>query len=99
MRIEREKIPVPEEVCSLFAIDPFTTISEGTLVLTWRKQRPAQILERLAAKGIVAAAIGETLPEAEGITLREGARSRALAHPRVDPFWAAFGKALTQGDG
>ena len=101
MRIERERIMVPEEVakvCRLFAIDPFTSISEGTLVLTCKKHRTAEILARLAAKGIAAATIGETLPEAEGITLVEGGRSRALEHPRVDPFWAAFGKAMAEGD-
>jgi len=102
MRIMRERIVVPEEVekvCRLFAIDPFSSISEGTLVLTCRKHRTAEILARLAAKGIGAAAIGETLPEAEGVTLVEGGRTRALEHPRVDPFWAAFGRAMAEGDG
>lgn len=101
MRIERERIMVPEEVekvCRLFAIDPFTSISEGTLVLTCKKHRTAEILTRLAAQGIAAAAIGETLPQAEGITLVESGRTRALEHPRVDPFWAAFGKAMSEGD-
>jgi hydrogenase maturation factor len=101
MRITRERIVVPEEVekvCRLFAIDPFSSISEGTLVLTCKKHRTAEILARLAAKGIAAAAIGETLPEAEGITLVEAGRARALEHPRVDPFWAAFGKAMEEGD-
>jgi hydrogenase maturation factor len=92
---------VPEEVakvCRLFGIDPFTSISEGTLVLTCKKHRTAEILARITAKGIAAAVIGETLPEAEGITLVEGGRSRALEHPRVDPFWAAFGTAMAEGD-
>jgi hydrogenase maturation factor len=102
MRIERERIPVPEEVekvCRLFAIDPFTAISEGTLVLTCRKHRTEEVLARLASRGIAAAKIGETLPEGEGITLVEAGRARSLEHPRVDPFWAAFGKAMAEGDG
>jgi hydrogenase maturation factor len=101
MRVERELIMVPEvveKVCRLFAIDPFTAISEGTLVLTCRKHRTEEILARLSAKGIAAAKIGETLPASEGITLVEGGRVRALEHPRVDPFWAAFGKAMAEGD-
>ncbi len=101
MRIERELVPVPEEVgkvCDLFGIDPFTAISEGTLVLTCRAHRTGEVLARLAAKGIAAARIGETLPEAEGITLHEGGRARRLEHPRVDPFWAAFGRAIAEGD-
>jgi len=101
MRILRDRIPLPEEVekvCRLFAIDPFAAISEGTLVLTCRRHRTAEVLARLDAKGITAAIIGETLPEAEGITLVEAGRARALEHPRVDPFWAAFGAAMAQGD-
>lgn len=101
MRIESERIMVPDEVekvCRLFGMDPFTAISEGTLVLTCRPHRTAEVLARLAAKGIAAAKIGETLPEAEGITLVEGGRSRPLEHPRVDPFWAAFGNAMSRGD-
>jgi hydrogenase maturation factor len=101
MRLERERIVVLEEVeklCRLFSIDPFSAISEGTLVLTCRKHRTAEVLARLAAKGIAAARIGETLPESEGITLVEGGRARPLEHPRIDPFWAAFGKALSEGD-
>jgi len=102
MRIRRERIPMPEEVekvCRLFEIDPFAAISEGTLVLTCMPHRTAEVLGRLSAKGIVAAIIGETMPEAEGITLVEAGRARALEHPRVDPFWAAFGAALARGDG
>jgi hydrogenase maturation factor len=101
MRIERGRVVVPEEVekvCRLFAIDPFTAISEGTLVLTSRKHRTAEIVSRLAAKGIAAFVIGETLPEAEGIRIVDGGASRELVHPRVDPFWAAFGKAMAEGD-
>jgi hydrogenase maturation factor len=101
MRIERERVPVPEEVekvCRLFAIDPFTAISEGTLIATCRRHRTAELLARLASKGIVAAVIGETRPEADGITLVEEGRERPLEHPRVDPFWAAFGKAMAEGD-
>jgi hydrogenase maturation factor len=101
MKIERERIMVPEEVekvCRLFAIDPFTSISEGTLVLTCKKNRTAEILARITAKGIAAAVIGETLPEAEGIALVDAGRSRALEHPRVDPFWAAFGTAMAEWD-
>jgi hydrogenase maturation factor len=102
MRIRRDQIPMPEEVekvCKLFEIDPFTAISEGTLVMTCRRHRTAEVLARLAAKGIAAAVIGETLPETEGITLVEAGRARSLEHPRVDPFWAAFGAALGRGDG
>lgn len=101
MRIVQEQVPVPEEVekvCRLFAIDPYTSISEGTLIITCRKAKTAEIIARLAEKGIRAAAIGETRPEADGITLITDGRARPLAHPRIDPFWRAFGAAMAAGD-
>jgi len=101
MRIEREKIPVLDEVrkvCELFGIDPFCSISEGTLVLTCKKHKTAEVLSRLEAKGILAAAIGETFPEGHGITLVESGRENPLEHPRVDPFWKAYGQAMAEGD-
>jgi len=101
MRIEKERIPVPEEVeqvCRLFAIDPYASISEGTLVITCKKAVTGRVVSRLAERGILAAAIGETCPEEDGITLLADGKESALEHPRVDPFWRAFGEALAQGD-
>jgi hydrogenase expression/formation protein HypE len=97
MRIEKGKIPVPEEIekiCRLFEIDPFSAISEGTLIITCKRGKTEKLLSCLAAKGISAAAIGETCPEEHGITLFEKSREVPLEHPRVDPFWKAFGQAL-----
>lgn len=97
MRIEKELIPVPEEVekiCRLFEIDPFCAISEGTLIITCKKNRTDELLSCLKKKGILAALIGETFPEKHGITLSEGNREVQLEHPRTDPFWRAFGDAM-----
>jgi hydrogenase maturation factor len=97
MRIRKEKIPAIEEalkICELFGIDPFSSISEGTLIITCRKHKTAEVLSRLSAKGILAAAVGETLPEEHGITLIDKGRETFLKHPRVDPFWKAFGQAM-----
>ena len=84
MRIDREKIPVQEEVrkiCELFGIDPFCSISEGTLVLACKKHRTTDVLSRFKEKGILAATIGETLPEEHGITLVE--RGAVRRHPEL----------------
>ncbi len=99
MRIEKEKIPVLEEVrkiCELFRMDPYCAISEGTLIITCKQKRTDEVLRRLAEKGITAAAIGETVPEAEGINLIEKGREHPLDHPRVDPFWEAFGRTMAE---
>jgi hydrogenase maturation factor len=99
MRIEKERIPILDEVtkiCDLFDMDPYCAISEGTLIITCRKEKTAEVLSRLEAKGITAAAIGETVPGEKDVTLVEEGRERILEHPRVDPFWAAFGRAMAE---
>lgn len=97
MRIEKERIPVPEvveKICRLFGIDPFCAISEGTLIITCKKDKTEKLLSCLEKKGILAAVIGETRPEERGITLAEKSLDVPLEHPRTDPFWKAFGQAL-----
>ena len=97
--IEKDRIPVQNaiaRVCELFAIDPYTSISEGTLLATCRPHRADELVRRLEAAGIVAAIIGEVRPPEKGCTLRAEGREQPLRHPRVDPFWQAFGKAASE---
>lgn len=99
MRIEKNKIPVLDEVrkvCELFRIDPFSAISEGTLIITCKGEKTGAVLERLREKGITAAAVGVTLPRGEKISLVEGGKEHLLDHPGVDPFWEAYGRALSE---
>jgi len=99
MHIEQEKIPVPDTVagvCELFGIDPFTSISEGTLLLTCRPARADEVVRQLNAAGIAAAIIGEALPPERGCRRSLRGKETPLVHPRVDPFWVAFGKAASE---
>ena len=102
MGIDKERIPVLEEVsriCELFRMDPYSAISEGTLILTCRPEKTAELIDRLGSKGITAAAIGKTLPQEAGITLVSEGREHPLEHPRVDPFWEAFGRTMAAQPG
>lgn len=87
------------EICSMFDIDPFASISEGTLVLTCRPHRADEVVRRLDDLGIPCSVVGEILEQAQGLTLVTGDGRRKLTHPRVDPFWSAFGKAASAGAG
>ena len=40
---------------------------------------------------------GEIVESQEGINVIEQGRTHELTHPKVDPFWAAFGEAASQG--
>jgi hydrogenase maturation factor len=100
MEIHKDEIIVQERVrkiCELFRIDPYSSISEGTLIITVRPHKSGEVLQRLSGKGIIASEVGEVVPEEGGIIVTDGTGRTTLTHPRVDPFWEAFGKALSEG--
>ena len=99
MTIDKEKIIVQDvvrKVCDLFGVDPYSSISEGTLILTCRPHKAQEVVRRLGDKGIPATMVGEAVDSRNGLRIFEGGTSRELTHPEVDPFWAAFGKAASQ---
>lgn len=100
MTVDKDKILVQDpvrKVCDLFGIDPYSSISEGTLIIACRPARAQEVVGRLADKGIPATVVGEIVEPGQGMRVFEGGTSRELSHPRVDPFWGAFGKAASQG--
>ncbi|MGB9791973.1 MAG: AIR synthase family protein, partial [Thermacetogeniaceae bacterium] len=102
LRIERMRIPVPEDVravCEHFGLDPFQVISEGTLVLTCSPDKAGDLLRAFEDAGIPAADIGEVVPLEEGCCWIEvDGRKEGITPPPVDRFWEAFFGALSLGD-
>lgn len=97
MIVELAKIvvePEVKEICGLFSIDPYASISEGTLILTCRPHKADDIVKALEAKGIRASVVGELTGPGRGMRLIKGGKEQALVHPVVDPFWNAFYNAL-----
>ena len=102
MRIERSAIPVPEEVravCEYTGMDPYTSISEGTLIATVVPTRADAFVAALAEEGIDAAVVGEVTEPSDGVILVEPDGERPLQHPGLDPFWGAFGRWATEAAG
>jgi hydrogenase maturation factor len=96
MVVEKGEIIVDErvkKVCALFDIDPYSSISEGTLIVTCRPHKAEEACRRLDDKGIRATIVGEVVEASKGTRYFEGGSENPLVHPKVDPFWAAFGKA------
>jgi len=94
MRIDRDAIPVRPEVravCDHVGIDPYISISEGTLIATVVPGRAQGYVDALAGEGIEAAIVGEVLEPSAGRTLLIGGVEGPLEHPGLDPFWGAFG--------
>ena len=95
--VHRDQIvmtPSVKEVCELFQIEPFSSISEGTMIAAVRPHAANEVLQRLTDHGILASICGEMTESSEGIHVVEAGRRRVLEHPGVDPFWEAFYKAL-----
>lgn len=98
MRIEKDKIIISDEVdkiCAKFGMDPYSSISEGSLIITCKEQKAESLVQRLNQKKIPCSVIGEIIEEKKGIIVIEKGAEHKLEHPQVDPFWGAFAKALS----
>ena len=99
-KVEKDKIvvePCVREICKYFDdIDPYSSISEGTLLITCRPHKAEEIIKLMKDKNIESSIVGELVAPEEGMILVENGREGKLEHPIVDPFWAAFYKALTR---
>ena len=97
VRVEKGKIVVEDcvsEICDYFGIDPYASISEGTLIVACREHKTDQLVKELSQKGIKSSVIGELTEPDKGMVLVSQGRERKLEHPIVDPFWKAFYGAL-----
>lgn len=102
LRIDRAAIPVrPEvrEVCEHVGMDPYTSISEGTLIATVVPGRADAFVAALADADVEAAIVGEVTPASDGTVLASDDGERPLGHPGLDPFWGAFGAWAAEAAG
>lgn len=99
VRVDQDKIVVEPgvvEICRLYGIDPYASISEGTLIIACRPHKAEEVVKLIKTQGIRASVAGEFTPREEGMVLLKGGNPRPLAHPVVDPFWKAFYNALAR---
>jgi hydrogenase maturation factor len=97
--VDQDAVLLPDPVralCELLTIDPYSASSEGTLLLTCRPHRAADVIRRLAVEGIAATQVGEILPREEGIRVVRAGRTEPLHAPGADPFWPAYRRALEE---
>ena len=94
MIIEKEKIIVKPEVkaiCDYYKMDPYISISEGTMLITVKPEKENELVRKLKENNIDASTVGE-ITENKDVIIKDKNGSHTLEHPRIDPFWAAFGK-------
>jgi hydrogenase expression/formation protein HypE len=93
IRVEQEKIVVEDcvkEICGLFGIDPYASISEGTLIIACRAHKAEQVVKAITDRGIKASVAGEFTEASKGMVLVKDGKTTPFKHPNVDPFWKAF---------
>ena len=101
LRVDLDAIPVRPEVravCDHVGIDPYASISEGTLIATVAPARVDAFVAALGSSGIEAAVVGEVVDAATERVLATSSGDRPLEHPGVDPFWEAFGRWALEED-
>lgn len=102
IRVDLRKVRLSEEasaVCRYFGMDPWSSISEGTLIVTTDPSHVDGIVSALASKDIHSDVIGEILGPSDGRTaVMPDGSARSLTFPEVDPFWGAFFKTLEHPD-
>lgn len=95
--VDRSAIPVRpgvEETCAFFDIDPWSSISEGTLITSIRPEGVDSVLDALEAEGIPAADIG-SVEAGSGVVVND----EPIEHPGEDPFWAAMAEYAAKQEG
>jgi hydrogenase maturation factor len=100
LRVTRSAIPISAEAraaCELFGIDPYWTLSEGTLIIAARPAHVAAILEALADEGILAVDIGEVMRGSGSVWVAEPDGSvTTLTRTEPDPYWPAYDRAVRE---
>ncbi len=101
VRVDRSKLPLHPAVataCEVLGVDPWWSLSEGTLIACVAREHTAAVLKELADDGIGAAAVGEVLAGHGKLWVAEpdgGVSTFDAAQP--DPYWAAYERAVHEG--
>ncbi len=88
--IEEDAIPIQpviKRTAELFSFDPFSAISEGTLLAIVDKKDSDKLVDAFKAKGILSSVVGEVVPEKQGLKILSKGKERPLTHPKFDPYW------------
>jgi hydrogenase maturation factor len=97
LTVDKSSIVTQEIVlntCEVFGIDPYSSISEGTLVASVSPGSVDAVLGALASRSIPASVVGELGPKGSDVVVTDESGEHPLVHPEVDPFWGTFEEYL-----
>jgi hydrogenase expression/formation protein HypE len=91
--VEKDLIPVDEvvrDVCQLFSLDVYTSLSEGCLIASVRPERVAEAISTLEKVNVPCFEVGRVVEKRKGIILQTAFGKRPLVYPKSDPYWNAY---------
>jgi hydrogenase maturation factor len=100
VEVDLSKVIVTKEakqVCELFNLSPYSALSEGTLIATIKPEKANETQQALKDKGIESAVIGRISSRTKGKWVKTEGKRAPLEKPAVDPYWAAYWKAVQEG--
>lgn len=97
--VDQDRIFVSKEaraVCSAFGIDPLTSLSEGTLLLTCHPQSVGKLRARIRRSSIAVYEIGSVRDGAGLLVSKSHGRPRRV-QPPADGYWKAYNRSIALG--
>jgi hydrogenase maturation factor len=90
---ELDKVPVPEDINALareLEFDPWSAISEGTLLAAVKPDRVSEVRKVWSSVGIESAVLGRFDAQLKSNVLVRNNQKLELPEPEIDPFWGLF---------
>ncbi len=102
LRVDAARIPLSaaaRAACEAWGdIDPYWTLSEGSLIAAVRPAFGAAVLAAFTEAGIPASEVGEVMSGSGRLWFTvPGGSVRTIDAPETDPYWAAYDRAVREG--
>jgi len=78
------------KTCEYFGIDPYSSISEGTLIAIVDKNEADDLVKEFSKNNILSSIVGEVTTST--LKIKEDRKEKELVHPKVDPYWGLMEK-------
>lgn len=78
------------KTCEYFGIDPYSSISEGTLIAIVDKNEADDLVKEFSKNNILSSIVGEVTTST--LKIKEDRKEKELVHHKVDPYWGLMEK-------
>ena len=100
IHIKKSSIPISDEtkkICSLFNLNPLETVSEGTLLITVKKNKTKDLIKLLNSQNIYTTIIGQVVPKNEGIYYIDNTDKTYLTSNISTNYWNCVSDYIKKG--